>query len=222
MSMRLWSSKDAAEALGVSTQRVRALARAGKVDARKVGSRWIVEPPLGKREPRSGRPMSPAIAWAILAELSGARPDWVHPSALSRLRRRLRNPELILLSLQHSQPRARVVRWRALPADLPRIIKRAAIVPTGLSAISKEIDLVDSSAEIDAYVDRNMLGVIEKQFRPAKESDEPNLTLRVPSLPWILSFSRAPLAVVSADLLLSPDQRVSRAGREALRKLIHD
>jgi hypothetical protein len=220
--MRLWSSKDAAETLGVSAQRVRALARAGKLEARKVGSRWVVEPALGKREPRSGRPMSPAIAWAILAELSGARPDWVHPSALSRLRRRLRDPEWVLLSLQHSQPRARVVRWRALPADLPRIIKRAAIVPTGLSAISEEIDLVASSGEIDAYVDRNMLGVIEKQFRPAKESEEPNLTLRVPRLPWILSFSLAPLAVVSADLLLSPDQRVSRAGREALRKLIHD
>jgi hypothetical protein len=114
------------------------------------------------------------------------------------------------------------VRWRALPADLPRISKRTAIVSTGLSAVTREIDIVASSGEIDAYVDRSMLGVIEKQFRPAKESDEPNLTLRVPSLPWILSFSRAPLAVVSADLLLSPDPRVSRAGREALRKLLHD
>ena len=222
VSMRLWSSKDAAEALGISTQRVRALARAGRLQARKVGSRWIVEQASGKRDARSGRPMSSAIAWAILAELSGARPDWVHPSALSRLRRRLRDPEWALQSLQHSQARARVVRWRALPADLPRIIKRAAIVPTGLSAITREIDIVASSGEIDAYVDRSMLGVIEKQFRPAKESDEPNLTLRVPSLPWILSFSRAPLAVVSADLLLSPDPRVSRAGREALRKLLHD
>lgn len=220
--MKLWSSKDAAEALGVSTQRIRALAHAGRLKAHKVGSRWIVEPALDKREPRSGRPVSSVVAWAILAELSGARPDWVHPSALSRLRRRLRDPEWVIQSLQHSQPRARVVLWRALPADLPRIIKRAAIVPAGLSVITKEIDLVPSSGEIDAYVDSNMLRLIEKQFRPAKESDEPNLTLRVPSLPWILSFSRAPLAVVSADLLLSPDQRVSRAGREALRKLIHD
>lgn len=220
--MKIWSSKDASEALGVSTQRVRALARAGRLEAHKVGGRWLVEPASGKKERRSGRPMSSAIAWAILAELSGARPDWVHPSALSRLRRRLRDPEWVLLSLQHSQPRARIVRWRALPADLPRIIKKAAIVPTGLSAITREIDIVSSSGEIDAYVDRIMLEVIEKQFLPAKESDEPNLTLRVPSLPWILLFSRAPLAVVSSDLLSSPDPRVSRAGREALRRLLDD
>ena len=219
--MRLWSSKDAAQALGVSMQRVRALARAGRLVGRKIGSRWLIEPVLGKREPRSGRPTSTTIAWALLAELSGVRADWVHPSALSRLRRRLDEPEWALKSLQYSQARSRVVHWRALPSDLPKIRKSAAIVLTGLSAVTPEIDIVSSSDEIDAYVDRDMLGRIERQFRPAKESEEPNLTLRVPSQPWILSFSRAPLAVVSADLYLSADSRVSRAGRNALRKLLH-
>jgi hypothetical protein len=219
--MKLWSSKDAAEALGVSMQRVRVLARAGRLVGRKIGSRWLVEPVIGTREPRSGRPMSSAIAWALLAELSGARADWVHPSALSRLRRRFGEPDWVLQSLRHSQARSRILRWRALPSDLPKIRKKAAIIPTGLSAVTREIDLVDSSDEIDAYVDRDMLGRIEREFRPAKESDEPNLTLRVPDQPWILSLSRAPLAVVSADLYLSPDSRVSRAGREALRKLLH-
>ena len=180
-----------------------------------------MEPVPGKREPQSGRPMSSAIAWALLAELSGARADWVHPSAMSRLRRRLGEPEWVLRSLQRSQARGRIVRWRALPSDLPKIRTKAAIIPTGLSAVTREIDIVGSSDEIDAYVDRDMLGLIERQFRPAKESVEPNLTLRVPSQPWILSFSRAPLAVVSADLLLSPDSRVSRAGGEALRKLLY-
>lgn len=42
-----------------------------------------------------------------------------------------------------------------------------------------------------------------RQFQPAKESDQPNLTLRVPNQPWILKFAQASLAVVSADLLLS-------------------
>ena len=220
--MKLWSSKDAAESLGVSVQRVRTLARTGRLEARKVGSRWVMVAPPGKRDPRSGRPVSSAIAWAMLAELSGARPTWVHPSALSRLRRRLKDPEWVSRSLQHSQARARVVRWRALPADLPKSLKKAGIVPTGLSAVTGEIDIVPSSGKIDAYVDHNMLALVEKQFRPAKESDEPNLTLRVPTLPWILAFSRAPLAVVSADLLLSGDPRVVRAGREALRKLLRD
>ena len=222
MLMKLWSSRDAAEELGLSAQRVRALAGAGRLKARKVGSRWLVEPVASDREPRAGRPLSSAIAWAILAQLSGARPGWVHPSALSRLKRRMRDHEWVLQSLQHSQARARVVRWRALPADLPKILRKATIVRTGLSALTKEIDIVPTRDEIDAYVEGNMLSFIEKQFQPAKESDEPNLTLRVPTQPWILAFSRTPLAVICADLLLGPDPRVSRAGREALRKLLHD
>jgi hypothetical protein len=134
----------------------------------------------------------------------------------------MRDHEWVLQSLQHSQARARVVRWRALPADLPKILRKATIVRTGLSALTKEIDIVPTRDEIDAYVEGNMLSFIEKQFQPAKESDEPNLTLRVPTQPWILAFSRTPLAVICADLLLGPDPRVSRAGREALRKLLHD
>jgi hypothetical protein len=174
------------------------------------------------REPRAGRPLSPAIAWAILAELSGAHSGWVHPSALSRLRRRMREPEWVLQSLLHSQARAMVVRWRALPADLPKILKKAAVVRTGLSAVTKELDLVLAGDAIDAYVDASVLRIIDKQFQPAKESEMPNLTLRVPNQPWILAFPQAPVAVVSADLLQNPDPRVSRAAREALRKLLND
>ena len=134
----------------------------------------------------------------------------------------MRNHEWVLQSLQHSEARARVVRWRALPSDVPKILEKATIVRTGLSAVTEEIDIVPARDGIDAYVDRNVLGLIEKQFQPAKESDEPNLTLRVPNQSWILAFSPAPLAVICADLLLSPDPRVSRAGREALKKLLHD
>ncbi len=220
--MDLWSSQDAAHRLGLSPRRVRALARAGKLKAHKIGSRWILEPVSAAREPRAGRPVSAAIAWAILALLSGARPDMVHPSALSRLKRRMRDLEWVLRSLQHGEPRARVVHWRVLPADIPRILKKRGLVLTGLSAITREIDLVPSSEEVDTYVSSDMIRAIERQFQPAKEPDQPNLTLRVPNQPWILGFSRAPVAVVSADLLLSPDARAVRAGREALKRLVHD
>ncbi len=220
--MDLWSSQDAAHRLGLSPRRVRALARAGRLKAYKIGSRWILEPVSATGEPRAGRPVSAATAWAILALLNGARPDGVHPSALSRLKRRLQDVEWVLRSLQYGEARARVVRWRVLPADIPRILTKPGLVLTGLSAITREIDLVPSSEEVNAYVTSDVIRTIERQFQPEKEPDQPNLTLRVPSQPWILAFSRAPLAVVSADLLLSPDARVVRAGREALRRLVHD
>ena len=219
--MKLWSSQDAARALRLTPRRIRALARAGGLKAHKVGNRWLVEPTTD-REPRPGRPPTPAIAWAILSALSGERPNWVHPSALSRLKRWMRNTEWTIDALKKSKARARIVRWRALPSDIPKILKEPGIVLTGLSAITNEVDLVPSSEEIDAYVDRDVMRMIERQFKPAKDSDQPNLTLRLPNQTWILKFKRAPLAVVCADLLLSADPRVARAGVEGLKKVLHD
>ena len=166
--MDLWSSQDAAHRLGLSSRRVRALAGAGKLKAHKIGSRWIFEPVSAVREPHAGRPVSAAIAWAILALLSGDRPDRVHPSALSRLKRRLRDLEWVLRSLQYGEARARVVRWRVLPADIPKILAKRGLVLTGLSAITREIDLVPSSEELDAYVTSDVMRTIERQFQPVK------------------------------------------------------
>jgi hypothetical protein len=219
--MKAWSTRDAAEELGISVQRIRVLAGAGRLSAHKVGGRWIVEEVSRAREPRAGRPLSSTAGWAILAELSGARVSWMQASALSRLRRRMREGEWVIDSLLHGDPRSRLVRWRALPSDLAKMAIEASLIPTGLSAVTGDIDLVAASAELDAYVSRRTLGLIERRFQPAKETEEPNITLRVPDLPWILTLSRAPLAVVAADLLRHPDPRVSRAGGDALRGLLN-
>jgi hypothetical protein len=216
-----WSSADAARELGLSERRVRALAEAGRLKARKVGSRWLVEP-VSARQERTGRPLATASAWAILAILSGARPDWLHPSAASRLKRRLRDPRWVVASLQSAAWRASVTRLRVLPADIAKVLKVDGLVLTGLSAVTDEIDLVPSSNEIDAYVSSDVLRMIERQFRPDTQPDQPNLTLRVPSQEWVLHFQRAPVAVAAADLLLSPDPRASRAGREALQRIQRD
>ncbi len=217
--MELWSSKDAARALRLTPRRIRALARAGSLEAHKVGNRWLVEP-ISAREPRHGRPPTPAIAWAILSVLSGERPNWVHPSALSRLKRWMQSTQWTIDALKKSKARSRIVRLRALPSDVPKILRKPGMVLTGLSAITDEVDLVPSSEEVDAYVSNDMVRMIERQFKPARESDQPNLTLRLPNQAWILRFNRAPLTVVCADLLLSADPRVARAGAEGLKKVL--
>ncbi len=220
--MKYWSSSETARELGLTPQRVRALARAGRLNAQKIGGRWLVVPVSpGARAP-AGRPLSAAAAWAVLALMSGQRPDWIHTSAVSRLKRRILSPQWVIESLRQSEPRAQVVRWRALPTDIPKIMELSGIVPTGSSAVAGDVDLVSPGDEIDAYVSREVLRTIDRRFRPAKESDQPNLTLRVPNHPWTLGFERAPLPVVAADLLQSREPRAARAGEDALRRLVND
>jgi len=103
----------------------------------------------------------------------------------------LRDVEWSIRVLATSQARARIERLRVLPPDIGKIAAEMTEVPTGLSALTKEFD-------------------------PAPGSPDSNLTLRVPNRQWVLVHPRAPLAVVAADLLDSPDARVSRAGRDFL------
>jgi len=73
---------------------------------------------------------------------------------------------------------------------------------------------------LDGYVSSKALAQIEKKLKPAKSPDNPNIVLRVPSQPWVLSQGPvAPPAVVAADLLAHPDGRVARAGRKLLQSI---
>jgi excisionase family DNA binding protein len=216
--MQQMSTDEAARSMGISRQRVRVLAREGRLNARKIGHRWIVEAPLGDRSPRSGRPLSAASAWAGLALLEGEKPRWVPVTALSRLRRRVRDIEWLIRVLRASEPRSRIERLRVLPSDLRKITSEMSVVATGLSAISREFDLMPGGEGLDAYISADGLRRLKRRFRPAPGGRDSNLTLRIPAVAWVLGFSQAPLAVVAADLLDSLDARAARAGRDVLRK----
>lgn len=220
-SMKAYSVRDVAQYLGVSPQRVRALAKAGRLEANKVGSQWIM--PADVVHPRrghAGRPLGAANAWALLALLSSESPGWVDPSVRSRLRRRLHDVEWLEWALAHGQPRAQLHRWRVLSGDLPKIADGFPLVRSGLSAQSRELDAVPSPGHIDAYIDSGSLRKLQRRFSPERESSAPNMTLRVPSHDWVLGQARqAPPAVVAADLLLDEQPRVRRAARALLSRL---
>jgi excisionase family DNA binding protein len=219
--MRIVSSREAARALGISVQRVRVLARAGRIPAAKVGHHWVVERlSPGGHERRSGRPLSPHSAWAVLALISGFRPSWIDASSVSRLRRRLQNAEWTLRALKRSQARAKIEHFRFLPSDLAKIRTEGGLVLSGLSALTPKFDVVEAHDRIDAYVDARKLASLKRRYRPAPGAADTNVILRVPSQPWILAFRRAPAAVVAADLLENQDVRVSQAGRDVLRRLL--
>lgn len=219
--MRLWSVREVAEELGVSEQRVRAMAKSGRLPAAKAGGRWVIDSDPA-RFPRShpGRPLAAPNAWGLLALLSGDSPSWVHPSVRSRLRRRLSDIDWLEAALANSEPRARIVRWRVLPGDLSKLKGEHRLVNSGLSAEHPELDVLPDPRQLDAYVGEDSLRGIELRFHPERSSSDPNLVLRIPSHDWVLrQEAQAPQAVVAADLLGHEDPRVARAARRLLGRL---
>jgi hypothetical protein len=137
----------------------------------------------------------------------------------SRLKRRLLNREWLGKALESSEPRSAIYSWRILPSDLPKL-KDYGLVRSGLAAQVPGLDIVPMDNAMDGYVSSKALAQIEKKLQPAKSPDNPNVVLRVPSQPWVLSQGPvAPAAVVAADLLAHPDSRVARAGRKLLQTI---
>ena len=216
--MNLVSVDQAARALGVSPRRVRALIASQRVPAVRIGRNWALDRSLlrshGLR--RGGRPLSAANAWALLVLLNGSQAPWLDAFSRSRLKRRLLSRAWLEKALESSEPRAAIYSWRVLPSDLPKL-QHYGLVRSGLAAPIPGLDIVPMDNELDGYVSSKALAQIEKQLRPAKSPDNPNVVLRVPSQPWILSQGPiAPPAVVAADLLAHRDSRVARAGRKLL------
>lgn len=174
-----------------------------------------------RRRPR-GRRLPAESAWGVLADLSGVEPVWLARSSRYRLRRRSRDPEWLVSALEQSEPRADVHEWHLLPADVRRILNEQPGVPTGAVVAPEFSSLVPAHRlEYDAYVDRRGLDRLAKRFRPVPGAprQKRNVTFRVPTNPWILKAPVAPPAVVAADLLVHPSERVRRTGRELLEEL---
>lgn len=219
-SMREVSVRDAAEHMGLSEQRVRALLKAGRIPGRKIGWSWVLDPEAGSAVQRpEGRPMSAKSGWGMLALLAGDDPVWLEPHARSRLRRWIRDRDIVQLLLQ-GESRSQIIRRHVLPADLPKLRSSSRLVLSGLSAPHVGLDIVPVGNILDAYGDERVVRDIERQFRPSSGSADDNLILRVPSHPWVLDHEIAPIPVVAADLLADQDPRVSRAARELLRSLV--
>jgi len=217
------SVSEAAELLEVNPPRVRAMIAAGILDAAKVGGRWVVSAQsVEKRreaDVQPGRPLSPRRAWGLLLLSSGARPDWLDPSEVSRLRRRLKKEGLEAL-VPKLRKRAVVHRLRAHPSDLPRIGEETKVVRAGISAATAHAqDLSPAADMIDAYLPAKLLQRLKKKYA-LQPSPRPNVILRAIEGVWPFEegTSFALTAVVGVDLLESDDARLQRAGQEILRR----
>jgi hypothetical protein len=204
--------------LDLSPQRVRAMLKAGALPGVKVGRSWVVDPSISSlRRNGPGRPLSVANAWALLAIMSGENPDWVDPAVRSRLRKRASDKVWLEQALIDSERRASVHRWRVLPSDLREIEQDVHLVRSGLSSRLPDLDVLGPALELDVYADEDSMKHLERRLHPDRDAPNPNLTIRIPSHPWILRMhSQAPAAVVAADLIDSDNARVARAARQLL------
>lgn len=225
----LISVREAAKRLGLSPGAIRRQIRAGNLPAVKRGRDWWIDRRNVERRARQdvskGRPLSPLLAWAVLLAASGEEHAAEELAAQYRFapqyRWRLRNwLEDHPLNEYAGQLRARatVEELDAHPAELPRILARPDVLPTGVSA-AKQIGLIGKPDHIEIYAPSNhRLRIVEEHALRAAEGGSVRVRWIAegvwPKLPRL--GREAPRAAVLVDLLESDDPRARREAARAL------
>lgn len=200
---------EAAERLGVIPQRVRALARDGKLDAIRTEGVWLIDADsLAKRvllaelgvAASSARPWSQPMAWAAMRALDDDEallPD-LDRKARYRLRQRLDNPDPARL-LSAVRNRARVLRASVHPSRTARL--RDLVVPSGITGAGIHGLGLTGDDAVDGYLSADALTDARGALR-VRPSDTGAHLLRVVDDERLLEgLGVAPRLAVAADLL---------------------
>ncbi|MGW6132467.1 helix-turn-helix domain-containing protein [Cellulomonas sp. NPDC055163] len=204
---------EAARMLDVSPGRVRQLISAGRLPARRISGRWIVDLASLPSAPRRGRPMSPRIAWALVELGEDRRAAWTSSSETSRLRGQLdrlardQEPELLLRSWLAS----RAVRHVLSAPDAGRLRQDSRVV---LSGISDPRSRLSPGDDLEAYVHDDDLAAVraEHLLVPARAS-RANVVLHASP---ILPAQPVPLLLLAADLAEHDSDRELSRSRDLL------
>lgn len=222
--------KDAAQRLGVSESRVRQLLVAGDLNGRRIGRAWLVDGDdvarLRGQRRRSGRPVGPKRAWAIVDLLSGGRAPWLSYSERSQVRSyaaRLDEPSAdewrgILRGRSELRP------VRAHPAAVARLSQVENVLPAGAAeAVRRGFDLVAvGEPRPELYMPISEWDRIARSLalQPSHDAD---LIIRHPMMVWPFEGrDSVPDAAIAADLLHSAEPRAVRAGQLRLNELLKD
>lgn len=210
---------EAADILDVHPSRIRAMVKAGQLDAEKLAGRWFVNRSSLERrcsvDSPDGRPFSPINAWALLSLAEGRRADWVDKSSQSRLRGHLRRrpwEELV----PRLRSRASSVRLRAHPSALDRLVQESGVILAGISAAGRYGIEIQPSDELEAYVYEARADELIQRYR-MEPSERPNVVFHVVPDDVPSDWQECVGGAVSAiDLIESLDPRSRRAGKEYL------
>ena len=222
------TSRQAAEQLGVTQQRIQTLFAAGDVRGRMVAGRLVVDSvdiqARLARRPGRGRPLAARVAWGMLWELSGERAHWLAASERSRLVANIRNlnAEDVVLRVRR---RATLHRYRVLPTYVERLADDAECVAGGVGAASAVGADIVAIGFAEVYTARSTRDRLVKQYALVEGGNDgdANVNLRVldDDLTFLLGArTRMPSAVVACDLMESPEPRTRRAGTLVLSDLL--
>jgi excisionase family DNA binding protein len=217
------STADAAQALGLTADRVRRLIASGTLASCQVGGRYLVrrddvEARVESGAP-AGRPFSPRRAWALILLADGIGPSGLDAVTRSKLGAVLRERDLWSLRSGLGS-RAERRDLRAHSSDLVRLESEDGIVLTGgRHAREAGLGLVAPDAPVELYVDARSADWLVARYA-LRPSERPNVRLRV--LPdgvagW-LEGRVAPRLAVALDLAEDRDPRAQAAAREALER----
>lgn len=206
----------AAEQLRVSPAQVRDLAKAGHLEATRLGRSLVVSSDSVARRiatrPAPGRPLTPKAAWTVLLLTSGQSPPWkVSSSEKVRLGRFAHRPieEWPRLLAR----RAETTRVRILEAVRQRIGAQPGVALGGVGAAKHHgVTLIASDAEpVELYLTPDAHTALRARRGIGWDSPSPNTVLRVvpDELPLHEAFATGvvPRAVAAADLLDRGDDR---------------
>ncbi len=218
--MERMSAAVAAKALDVSLERVRQLIRDGRLDARQVSGRWLVDPDsvdrLAHEQRRAGRPWAAARAWGLLALAAGREVSWLAPAEIRRLRDVLADRSVGEVA---SQLRRRADRhpWYVHPGMIEDFLAEDGVVVGGARASGQLRD----SGPIDVYIAGDVLERLLDRYVPDQSAAEPNLIARVVRGPWPFAHGERVVwpEVAAVDLLeRGGDDRARRVAHELLRR----
>lgn len=217
--------EEVARRLSVSPQRVRALAAAGQIPARKLGRDWAIDLDAIRRgdfaRRERGRPLSARSCWAMLDMLSGKRP--VDLSRSERLRARSRVESAVALSPGDLSARADICRYVVHRRLLKRLGADQRVVLGGVSAASHYRAGIVVLEAVEGYVRSDDLERVISDYAlmPPSAGAMVNVLLRVPVPRWPFADGEriASRAAVAVDLIDAADERSVRAGRELLSRL---
>lgn len=206
------SVPEAAGLMGVSVARARRLAAEGRVRARMVGGRWLVDAASLPSAPRRSRPMSPRMAWALVVLSDGGKPDWVEPRESYRLRRALERlaaddePEMLLRSWLAS----RAERRQLSAADVSGLRSDARVVLSGLSDARAGLS---AAGDVEGYVQAGDADAVIRDHLLIDAGPSADVVLHVsPLLPEV----PVPLLLVIADLADHDGPRELARARELI------
>jgi len=216
---------EAAGRLGVTPMAVRRQIASGRLPAVKHGRDWWLDVQaverMARQPPGGGRPLSPAMSWAVLLLASGEETTAQEVAGRARYWSRARAWLRAHPLGEHAarlRARAQAERFDADPSELKRVLARPDVMATGVSA-ADVIGLVGSASTVEVYAPAGHRAVLlgEHALMPGAG---PVFVRWVPDELWPQLLGerdhRAPRAAVLLDLLESDEPRTRREAERAL------